>query len=117
MLIYPNFYCNNVRDIKYEFLVENNIKGIPAMTKLLSEGKTAEEIGLMLLNGLNPNVLDDFEVKYKCDCSRERVEKALISLGEKQLNEISEDPITTVDCHFCNKKYSFTSEEVKELII
>lgn len=96
--------------------IENNIKDIPAMTKLLSEGKTAEEIGLMLLNGLKPNVLDDFEVFYKCDCSKERVEKALISLGPKQLKEISEDLVTTVDCHFCNKQYSFTSEEVRDLI-
>ena len=96
--------------------IENNIKDIPAMTKLLSEGKTAEEIGLMLLDGLNPNVLDDFEVFYKCDCTKERVEKALISLGPKQLKEISEDPVTTVDCHFCNKQYAFTSEEVRGLI-
>ena len=86
------------------------------MTKLLSEGKTAEEIGLMLLDGLKPNVLDDFEVSYKCDCTKERVEKALISLGPKQLKEISEDPVTTVDCHFCNKQYAFTSEEVRGLI-
>ncbi len=96
--------------------IENNIKDIPAMTKLLSEGKTAEEIGLMLLDGLNPNVLDNFEVFYKCDCSKDRVEKALISLGPKQLKEILEDPVTTVDCHFCNKQYSFTSEEVRDLI-
>ena len=96
--------------------IENNIKDISAMTKLLSEGKSAEEIGLMLLDGLNPNVLDNFEVFYKCDCSKDRVEKALISLGPKQLKEISEDPVTTVDCHFCNKQYSFTSEEVRDLI-
>lgn len=96
--------------------IENNIKDIPAMTKLLSDGKTAEEIGLMLLEGLNPNVLDDFEVNYKCDCSKERVEKALISLGKKDLEELAQDPVTTVDCHFCNKKYSFTSEEVRGLI-
>ena len=86
------------------------------MTKLLSDGKTAEEIGLMLLEGLNPNVLDDFEVNYKCDCSKERVEKALISLGKKDLEELAQDPVTTVDCHFCNKKYSFTSEEIRGLI-
>lgn len=96
--------------------IENNIKDIPAMTKLLSDGKTAEEIGLMLLEGLNPNVLDDFEVNYKCDCSKERVEKALISLGKKDLEELAQDPVTTVDCHFCNKKYSFTSEEIRGLI-
>jgi molecular chaperone Hsp33 len=96
--------------------IENNIKDIPTMTKLLSDGKSAEEIGLMLLEGLNPNVLDNFEVSYKCDCSKERVEKALISLGKKDLEELAQDPVTTVDCHFCNKKYSFTSEEVRGLM-
>lgn len=97
-------------------IIENNVKKLPSMTKMLSDGITAEEIGMKVLEGLEPNVLDDFEVNYKCDCSRERVEKALISLGKKELEDIAEDEVTSVDCHFCNKKYTFTSDEIIQLI-
>lgn len=96
--------------------IENNINNLPSMTQMLSSGKTVEEIAMMVLNGLNPNVLDDFEVNYRCDCSRERVENALISLGKKDLMELAEDEETTINCHFCNKKYTFSSDEIKKLI-
>lgn len=96
--------------------IENNIKNISSMTKMLSEGKTAKDIAMMVLDGLSPNVLDDFEVNYKCDCSRERVENALISIGKKDLEELSQDEVTTIDCHFCDRKYTFTSDEIKQLI-
>ena len=57
------------------------------------------------------------EPKYVCDCSRERVEKALISIGEKDLQEIyNEQKDEEVVCHFCNKKYVFTPEDIKELL-
>lgn len=81
-----------------------NIKQILPVSKMFDDGMTAEEISLKLLEGLNPNVLDEAEVAYKCDCSRERTEKILISLGEKEIKEIVEDnEITEVCCHFCNK--------------
>ena len=76
---------------------------------------TTEEIALKALDGLEPNVLDDFKVEYRCDCSRERVEKALISLGEKDLREMAEDKETTVECHFCDKVYKFSSDELIKL--
>lgn len=97
-------------------IIEKNIKNIPSMTKMLSEGLNAEDIAMKVLEGLEPNVLDDFEVNYRCDCSKERVEKALISLGKKDLEEIAQDSTTSIDCHFCGKTYSFSSEEVKNLI-
>ena len=96
--------------------IENNVGKIPPMTKLLSSGKTPEEIGMMLLDGLDPNVLDDFKVEYKCDCSKQRVEKALISLGKKELEDLAKDRQTTVDCHFCGKKYAFSSHDIFDLI-
>lgn len=97
-------------------IIEKNINSMSSVTKMLESGKTAEEISLMALEGLEPNVLDDFEVNYRCDCSRERVEKALISLGSKELSELSRDENTNVKCHFCTEEYNFSSQEIKNLI-
>ena len=87
-----------------------------SVTQMISDGMTTEEIALKALEGLEPNVLDDFKVEYRCDCSRERVEKALISLGENELKDMAKDPETQVECHFCDKKYSFTSQEILKLV-
>ncbi len=92
--------------------IEKNIQSMQSVTALLDAGKTAEEISLMALAGLEPNVLDDFAVAYRCDCSRERVERALLSLGRQELTEMAKDEQTEVCCHFCGKKYHFTPEEM-----
>lgn len=97
-------------------VIEKNINSMDSVTKMLSAGMTPEEISLKALEGLEPNVLDDFKVEYKCDCSKERVEKALISLGTKELTAMSEDEETEVLCHFCAKAYRFKSSEVLKLI-
>lgn len=97
-------------------VIENNIKSMQSVTQLFSQGLTAEDIAMKALEGLEPNVLDDFEVNYVCDCSKERVERALISLGKEQLEELSHDEVTEVKCHFCDKVYHFTSDEIKELM-
>lgn len=97
-------------------VIENNINSMKSVTALMSEGMTCEEIALKALEGLEPNVLDDFQVKYKCDCSRERVEAALISIGEKDLREMAGDDETEVKCHFCGKAYKFSSDEILGLI-
>lgn len=96
--------------------IEKNINGMESVTKLIQSGMTTEEIAMKALDGLEPNVLDDFEVNYRCDCSRERVEKALVSLGKEQLEDIATDGGTEVKCHFCDKVYNFTSDEIKGLI-
>jgi molecular chaperone Hsp33 len=77
---------------------------------------TAEGIAMLTLEGLEPELLDDFEVNYVCDCSRERTERMLISLGKAQLEELAQDSVTEVNCNFCDKKYCFTSDEIKALI-
>lgn len=97
-------------------VIENNIRGLQSVTQLYSKGMTVDEIAMKTLEGLEPNILDDFEVSYKCDCSRERVERALQSIGEKDLREMAEEETTEVKCHFCDKSYSFTSEEILALI-
>lgn len=97
-------------------IIENNIKSMQSVTGMLNEGMTCEEIALKALDGLKPNVLDDFKVEYRCDCSRERVKTALASLGEKELSEMAENENTEVLCHFCGKAYNFSKQEIEEMI-
>ena len=71
-----------------------------------------------LLSHLEPEILERRMVEYRCDCSRERVEKALISLGEKELRDmITEQGGAEVDCHFCNTRRKFTAEDLENLIL
>lgn len=96
--------------------IEDTIKNLPSVTNMLSSGMTAEDIAMKVLDGLNPNVLDSFNSCYKCDCSRERVEKALLSAGKSELISMAdEQEITEVCCQFCDKKYNFTSSELRKL--
>ena len=92
--------------------IEKNIAGMPSVTSMMEAGLTAEEIAMKALEGLEPNILDNFEVSYKCDCSRERTERILYSLPEKDINSLAEDDVTEVKCHFCGKAYRFTRDEI-----
>ena len=97
-------------------ILEKNLQTIPPVTKMMSDGVTAEEIALMLLEGLEPNILDEAEVSYRCNCSRERTEKILYSLGSDELASMAaENEPVTVNCHFCDKKYVFTPQELMTL--
>lgn len=97
--------------------LEKNVAAMPPVSAMLDEGRTPEEIANMLLAGLEPNILDTAEPVYGCDCSRERTEKVLISLGEKELKDMAEEgKDTTVCCHFCGKEYVFTPQELLSLI-
>ncbi|MDO5559589.1 MAG: Hsp33 family molecular chaperone HslO [Oscillospiraceae bacterium] len=97
--------------------IENNIRNISSVTQMMSQGITMEELSLRLLDGLNPNILDESKVSYKCDCSKDRVRNALISLGRDELNSMAdEQEETEVKCHFCNKNYLFSSDDLRKLI-
>ncbi len=96
--------------------IEKNITAMQSVTKLMEEGKSCQEIALMALEGLEPDVLDDFSVEYRCGCSRERTERMLISLGTTQLEEMIKDGNVEVKCNFCGKLYNFTPDEVRGLI-
>ena len=97
-------------------IIEKNISEIPSVTQMLTSGMTAEDIAMRVLEGLEPNVLDEFDAQYRCDCSRERVERALISMGRRELEEMAEEQeISEVCCHFCDKKYNFTRDEIRAL--
>jgi molecular chaperone Hsp33 len=97
-------------------VIEKNIAKMSSVTNLLELGYTAESIAMLALEGLEPNVLDNFEVNYKCGCSRERTERILYSLNKKDIAELSQDEVTEVKCHFCKKSYKFTRDEILELL-
>ena len=97
-------------------ILEKNINAMDSITTLLSAGKTPEDVIEMVLNTMEPNIISEFPVEYRCDCSRARVEKALISLGKDELFAMAdEQPVTEVDCHFCSKKYRFGPDELRKL--
>ena len=97
--------------------LEENLKKFSSVTTVLDEGKTPEEMLEMLLEGLDVVVTDKIPVSFQCNCSKSRVEKALISIGKKELQEmIDEGEEIEVNCHFCNTAYRFTVEELKELL-
>ncbi|MEE1136999.1 MAG: Hsp33 family molecular chaperone HslO [Acutalibacteraceae bacterium] len=96
--------------------VEECIKDIPAVTQMLTSGMTPEDICRSVLKGFDLEVLDTSSPEYRCNCSRERVAKALVSTGREILLEMAQEKVTEVSCHFCDKKYEFTSEEVLKLV-
>lgn len=96
--------------------VENGLKGIKSVTAMLSDGLTPEGICKKVLPEFNMELLDRSNVEYKCDCSAERVTRALLASGKEGLREMAQDPQTEVVCHFCNKKYIFTSDEILKLL-
>lgn len=98
--------------------IEENLSKITSVTALLESGKTPEDILNMLMDGLNPEIVDEVRPEYFCNCSKTRVEKALISLGNKELQSMVDDGETIeVHCDFCNTFYNFAVDEIKELMI
>lgn len=97
-------------------LIEQRLKESKSITQMLEEGMTLEEIAKYISDDLATHEVEELHPKYKCDCSRERMEKALISIGRKDIMELVEDEETELTCQFCNKKYKFSKEEILNLI-
>lgn len=97
--------------------LEENIQKITSVTSLLEEGHTAESLLNVVLDGFDIEINDRVPTEFYCNCSKSRVEKALISIGRKDLNElIQEGKDVELNCHFCNTNYVFTVEELKEIL-
>lgn len=97
--------------------LEENIGKISSITNMLKEGNTPEDILNLVLDGLNPKILDKCEVKFECECSKEKVKNALVAIGKKALAEIiEEDKKAEIGCQFCNRKYNYTEEELIEVL-
>lgn len=96
--------------------LEQNLKGIASVTSMLDEGKSPEQMLKILLEGLSLQVTDTMPVAFSCDCSREKIEKVLISLGGKELREmIEEGKEVEVGCSFCSRHYLFSVDELERL--
>lgn len=97
--------------------LEQNVAKLKSVTTMLSEGMTPDDILNVVLEGLEPKILDICDVKFDCNCSKERIKKVLISLGRETLTEIiEEDKQAEISCHFCNSAYHYTEEELREIL-
>jgi molecular chaperone Hsp33 len=107
-------------DIKDEEItqIENSLKNIKPVSTLINEGLTPEEIIANILPEFDMEIIDKMDLEYKCDCSREKIEAMLVSLGKKELEDIiNEDGKAEVVCHFCNTKYNFDKSELEKILL
>ena len=97
--------------------IEEKIGSIAPVTTLISEGKSPEDILKLILGDLDLEINEKIEAGFRCNCSRERIEKALISIGRKELETMAKEgqPIE-VGCHFCNKKYNFNVNDIEQIL-
>lgn len=97
--------------------LEANIKDISSVTSMLDKGMSPEDILSQILDGFDLEITDTIPTQYYCSCSKERVSKALISVGRNELKSmISDGKEIEVNCHFCNTNYIFSVGELKELL-
>ena len=97
--------------------LEANIAKIDSVTSMLDQGYTPEKILETVLEGMDVEFTDTMSTEFTCNCSKERVEKALISIGRKDIQEmINDGKEIEMHCHFCNTSYQFTVDELKEIL-
>lgn len=97
--------------------LEKKISEVQSVTSMLNLGMTPEDILNELLGEFHPEISEKIPAEFHCDCSKKRVERVLISLGKKELTSMIDDgePVE-LKCHFCNSGYTFTTEELKEIL-
>lgn len=97
--------------------LEANLAKLEPMTTMLDKGMSLEEIVQAVLDGFAVDFLQTDEIGYRCACSREKVERALISMGKTELGKMADDQENSeVTCQFCDKIYTFSREELRELL-
>jgi len=97
--------------------IEENLRNLPPVTTLLEEGKTPQEIIEQIATGFTVKYLDSVSYEYRCDCSHDKICRALISLGREELTDMIEnDGGAELTCQFCPKVYRFTADELRELL-
>lgn len=97
--------------------LEKNLGSIKSVTSMFEEGLTVEEIVAKIFADMEYEILDKMDIGYHCNCSKEKVTKAIISIGKKEIQEMIDDnkPIE-VNCHFCNTNYVFSVDELKKML-
>ena len=97
--------------------LEDRLKGIDSVTTFYRNSGTPEDLLKLILGDMDLRFTDKMPCRYHCGCTRQRVEKALISVGEKELRSmIEEGKPVEMNCHFCGKNYSFSVEEMEQLL-
>lgn len=97
--------------------LEENLKDVTSVTTMLEEGHTPESLLKTLLKGFDIEINETIPTQFYCNCDKDRVEKALISVGRKELQEmIDEGKEIEMNCHFCNRNYTFSVEELKNIV-
>lgn len=132
VLINPDFSCAGAGGVFVQLLpfpdeaiipkLEENAKKLSGLSHKFAEGLSNEDILKIALDGIEYDLFDEIDVDYKCDCSRERTGRALMSLGKNDVMDIfdearakGEPEIVELECHFCDKKYTFTRDEAMKL--
>ena len=122
---YPLVSGEIAEDFTHYFALSEQTPSVVSLGVLTSEYEVSCAGGFIIqldilnivLDGLNPKILDKKEVKFECECSKEKVQEALISIGKETLKEIiEEDKKAEVGCQFCNTKYNYTEEELIEIL-
>lgn len=97
--------------------LEQNLAAFSTVTKVLDEGKSPEEMLELLLGNMGLEITDTIPAHFTCNCNKKRVEKAIISIGEKDIKEmIADGKDIEVNCHFCNTAYHFSVDELKAML-
>ena len=97
--------------------IEQALKQAKPLSEMFDEVKTLEEIAKIVTGDENVEILEnDLDVTYKCNCSKEKIENGILSLGKEEIEKIiEEDGKLEAECHFCHTKYNFSEEELKEI--
>lgn len=96
--------------------LEMNLKGLSSVTTLLDAGNTPEQMLELVLSGLDMQIVDTTPVKFFCDCSRKKIERLLVGLGEKELLKmVEEGKEIEINCNFCNTNHKFSVDELRDL--
>ena len=97
--------------------LEENLKNVTSVTALLDQGYTPEQLLETLLGNLGLEITDTVPTQFYCNCSKERVEQAVVSIVRKEIQEMIDDgEDIEVKCHFCNTAYRYTVDELKNII-
>lgn len=98
--------------------IELALSKIDPISSMIDKGMTPEDIMYEILPDFDMEILDKMDISYQCDCSRDKIERVIISLGKKEIEDIiEEDGEAEVVCHFCNTKYKFNKEELSNFLI
>ena len=97
--------------------IENNLRELPSLSRLISSGADATAIIDLIFAGLPSTLYDEGPVEFKCPCSHERIQGVLVSVGEEEIQDIlATDGQAEICCHFCGEKYQFEKSDLENVV-